>query len=294
MNYSRLTSDEFAQIMQTSNYGERYNELIARAIRTNGHAKNVTPCNKRRGFEIHHVIPRSFGGTNVESNLVYLTPYEHILAHYYLYLGTMNAHMLLAFRLMIDMDFQKLTMDEQADLEVLSYWGKVREECRQRIMTDEGRTTISKRAKERWQRLRESGRIDEVRANISKTTADGMANSKKAQIRTRVNLGCKKFWNPETGEARNWYPGMPEFKLPWIPGRPKMKQSSKDKLSATLKNTPHHWYYNDELKQNRTFKENETVPNGWYPGIKKEYHGNYAKVKRNNKVKKLNELINNE
>lgn len=292
MNRSRLTSDEFIQIMQTSNYGERYNELINKAVQINGHAKNVTPSNKRRGFEIHHIIPRSFGGINDESNLVYLTPYEHILAHYYLYLGTNNAHMLLAFRLMVDMDFQKLTMNERTDLEVLSHWGKVREECRQRIMTDEGRATISKKAKERWQRFKESGRIDEVRANISRTTTEGMVNSKKAQIRTRVNLGCKKYWNPETGEARNWYPGMPPFESPWIPGRPKMTESAKQKLKETLARCKKHFYHNDELKINTTFNETDIIPAGWTKGKKVEYDATTKIYKRTVKEQRLQELLN--
>jgi hypothetical protein len=36
-------------------------------------------------FEIHHIIPRSEGGTNDESNLVKLTAREHFIAHWLLY-----------------------------------------------------------------------------------------------------------------------------------------------------------------------------------------------------------------
>lgn len=35
-------------------------------------------------YEKHHIIPRSLGGTNDQSNLVYLTPREHFLAHWLL------------------------------------------------------------------------------------------------------------------------------------------------------------------------------------------------------------------
>lgn len=230
----------------------------------------------------------------MSDNLVYLTPYEHILAHYYLYLSTSNAHMLLAFRLMIDTDFERLTKNEQNDLEILSHWGKIRKECRQRIMTDEGRATISSKAKERWERFRESGRIDEVRRNISKTTAEGMANSTKAQIRTRVNLGCKKYWNPKTGECRNWYPGMPEFEHPWVRGRKPMSAEAKKKLRQTIQKDPYKWYHNDELKMNKTFKQSEEIPAGWILGVVEQYKGNYNKAKRARKYKKMNELINNQ
>lgn len=33
------------------------------------------------GFERHHIIPKSLGGTNDKSNIVVLTPREHCLAH---------------------------------------------------------------------------------------------------------------------------------------------------------------------------------------------------------------------
>ena len=36
-------------------------------------------------FELHHVLPKSLGGTNQKSNLVLLTPKEHFVAHHLLY-----------------------------------------------------------------------------------------------------------------------------------------------------------------------------------------------------------------
>ena len=37
-----------------------------------------------RYYELHHIIPKSFGGSDLEDNLVLLTPKEHYIAHYLL------------------------------------------------------------------------------------------------------------------------------------------------------------------------------------------------------------------
>ena len=36
---------------------------------------------KKEYFEKHHIIPKSFGGSNLEENLVLLTPREHFICH---------------------------------------------------------------------------------------------------------------------------------------------------------------------------------------------------------------------
>ena len=254
--------------------------------------KEMTNRRPEKGFEKHHIIPRAFGGTDEHSNLVKLTIYEHILAHYYLALGTKNVHMFHAFNCIMGKQYKALSDLEKIKLEELEHWAQIREQARQRMFSVEGRVTISEKTKARWQRFRESGRIEEVKKNISKTTAEGMASSKKSQIRTRVNLGCKKYWNPETGEQRNWYPGMPEFEAPWVRGRRPLSEESLNKLRTTLNKDPHKWYYNDELKINRTFKASETVPEGWHPGAKREYRHNYKKQKRQKMVDKMQELLN--
>jgi hypothetical protein len=40
---------------------------------------------KKKGFHRHHVIPKHQGGTDDDSNIVYLTPEEHAKAHLALY-----------------------------------------------------------------------------------------------------------------------------------------------------------------------------------------------------------------
>lgn len=283
MTTHRLTVTEFNCIK--NQWMDKYYELLLH--------KEPTTLKKERGLETHHIIPRSYGGSNDRSNLVKLTVYEHILAHYYLAIGTDNVHMFWAFKLMIGKrQYNKLTDLEKVKLEELEHWAELREQARSRMFSDEARAKISQKAKERWERFRKTGRIDEVRQNIARTTKEGMEQSVRSQIKVRHNRGCKKYWNPETGEQRNWYPGMPEFESPWIRGKRPMTQETKDKLSRTMKSNQHKWYYNDELKQTRTFKLTETVPIGWMPGCKREYFGEYGKIKQETKDKKYEALIN--
>jgi len=57
------------------NYEKIYNQII-------NHAKlRNLPNKKTRGFERHHIIPRSLNGTNDKNNLVDLTPREHFICH---------------------------------------------------------------------------------------------------------------------------------------------------------------------------------------------------------------------
>jgi len=53
------------------NYQEIYNNLINRAL-----------SRVNKGYvEKHHIVPQCLGGTDDESNLVYLTLEEHFVAH---------------------------------------------------------------------------------------------------------------------------------------------------------------------------------------------------------------------
>lgn len=55
------------------NYQKIYNAIIERAI----HRRLSTETYK----EVHHIIPRCCGGTNIVENLVKLTPEEHYVCH---------------------------------------------------------------------------------------------------------------------------------------------------------------------------------------------------------------------
>lgn len=58
------------------NYAKIYQQLINKAKKRN--------CNKSKGFEQHHILPRSMGGDDSLKNLTYLTYKEHYVAHHLL------------------------------------------------------------------------------------------------------------------------------------------------------------------------------------------------------------------
>lgn len=72
-------------------------------------------------YEIHHIIPRSFNGSNDEDNLVLLTYREHVLAHMLLYLiNSENKDMFLAFSLLTELKSNYISDEElSVNLEAL-------------------------------------------------------------------------------------------------------------------------------------------------------------------------------
>jgi len=67
-------------------YQKWYDELIARAKERNYFSPNYKIGIHRCSFpvETHHIVPRSMGGSDEESNLAVLTLKEHYIAHYLL------------------------------------------------------------------------------------------------------------------------------------------------------------------------------------------------------------------
>lgn len=77
------------------NYKKIYEDLCS--------SRKYRGVNKESGYDIHHIIPQSMGGTNDESNLVKLTYKEHYLAHKLLFSftkGTAKDSMCYALRFM--------------------------------------------------------------------------------------------------------------------------------------------------------------------------------------------------
>ena len=57
-------------------YRKKYDALIEQA--------RIEAVKYDRGYEIHHIVPRSLGGSDEPKNLVKLWPKEHLLAHWLL------------------------------------------------------------------------------------------------------------------------------------------------------------------------------------------------------------------
>ena len=66
------------------NYQKIYEQLI-RFRQNNPAKKDPAVCQHFTEVEVHHIVPRSFGGSDDPSNLVELTLREHFVAHRLLY-----------------------------------------------------------------------------------------------------------------------------------------------------------------------------------------------------------------
>jgi hypothetical protein len=75
-----------------NNYDDLINNAKSRAAEKDGY------------YEMHHIVPRSLGGSNSKENLVRLTAREHYIAHYLLWKMTGSREMAFAFW---RMNFQK-------------------------------------------------------------------------------------------------------------------------------------------------------------------------------------------
>jgi hypothetical protein len=78
------------------------------------------PILKEKIYHKHHIIPRSSGGDDSESNLITLEYKDHVLAHYILYKANPTNSNWIAYRLMSGIDEDKKQLVEQLKLEAIS------------------------------------------------------------------------------------------------------------------------------------------------------------------------------
>ena len=102
----------FSKIVLTTNYfmiklkDLNYMDFIESIIKENRGLES------EKGFEIHHILPKSLGGTNDSYNLVKLTYFEHVIAHYLLARDTDELNMYRAFVLISGRNFSEFSKDE--------------------------------------------------------------------------------------------------------------------------------------------------------------------------------------
>lgn len=259
-------------------YSKVYNKIIARGKERGNDKKKLEGY-----YEAHHIVPKCLGGNDSKENLVLLTAKEHFVCH--LLLEKMYPHekglALAAYRLIYgNENFRKeikVTSKTINDVKQRAI-NSIREYGKKRIHGEKERKIISQKAKERWKRFDDSGQIDEIKKNISESTKKAMMKP-EVIAKTKVNAGSKWYTNIQTNESMHWYEGM-EIPNPaiWRKGRPKMSKETKEKLKNIQSNIG--YYYNDNLKENRRFNENEPIPDGWIKGRKQEYFGNSKINKR--------------
>lgn len=244
-------------------------------------------------FEKHHIVPKCVGGKDEKSNYVLLTAKEHYICHMilpYLYPNSMGLWIAIERMSQIPVskpkglrvssrmyEFYKIKANEEK-----AYYSSLREH------KEHERTIISQKAKKRWDEWRRTGEADELAKRISSATSEAMKNP-EIREKTRINAGSKWYTNKFTGESMHWYPGqeLPDANI-WRPGRPRMSDAAKKKLSDTQQKNKKKCYYNDEIKMNKTFKDGDKIPEGWKLGRKWKYS------KRNTDLRKQTRYHNDE
>lgn len=241
-------------------------------------------------YEIHHILPKCEGGLDDRENLVLLTAREHFVCHKLLVeIYPENKGLLLAVWSFMSTESNNTHNYKMSSREYEYYRLRaidiLREYGFNKIRTKEEGKKISQKAKDRWKRFRESGRVDEVKENIAKETKAAM-QKKEIIEKTKVNTGSKWYTNIIDGTSMHWYKGMdiPDPNI-WRPGRPPMKLSAREKLKVKC-----NYYYNPELKENRRFYKDDIIPEGWFPGRKPEYFGNGKKHRVEKRLKEVEEM----
>lgn len=93
-------------------------------------------------IEKHHIVPKSMGGTNAKSNIVFFTPKEHYVAHHLLWKIHNNREMQYAFWCMVNVRtggrdyrvtgrvYQQIKVQHQATMKILRTGAKDTDETR--------------------------------------------------------------------------------------------------------------------------------------------------------------------
>lgn len=139
----------FFKELKSSEYGRKYLEII--------HKGRHSKCSE--AGELHHIYPRSFeeGKIDDKANLVRLTTYDHLLAHYYLAMCIPNQHTCWAFRMMCDLHLGELDPETKEGIEHLERCAQLRtlgrrktpESLARQAEQTRGRVHVNKNGKER-------------------------------------------------------------------------------------------------------------------------------------------------
>lgn len=263
-----------------------YTDFIESVVKEN---RGLEP---EKGFEIHHILPKSLGGTNDSSNLVKLTYFEHVIAHYLLARDTDEINMYRAFVLISGRPFSEFSKDEIKKLteEDLTEIARLREYGIERHRKDLSENPLSSRPgvlekirenhTERWNpnnkeyaeyreytlnRLRQQAQDPVFQERVSKSVKDYFDNNPEA--RKNLSDKHKEFYeknkdNPEYIEKLANHKG----KKIYTDGSKEIYLNEKDSIpegfhpGRALKGK-YKWYHNNEKSILAEYQ-----PEGFIPG----------------------------
>lgn len=243
-------------------YNKIYNNIIERA-------KQRQIENPINGYkEIHHVIPRSIGGSNEPTNLVELTLKEHFLCHELLvYIYPNNKEVVYALWMMTTTTIAS------------KYNSSNRNKNAQQIHIS---ASQYERIKLLYIKFKSQKRYSiQERKNVSDGTKNAMQDIEIRKKCGAKNKGSKWYYNKITLECYKWYQGDNDIDLniyTW--GRPKISNNDKRKISETQKLKQSSYYeipnsYNNKTKERIIYIDeynqytNITIPKEWIKVEKK-------------------------
>ena len=210
-------------------YLNLYNKII-------NNAKN-RKIDKNKYYEIHHIIPKSIGGTDDESNLVSLKLKEHYICHKLLCkIYPDNKSLAYAYWIMTI-----TTIAAMENFKNNNLYGKDGYEIKRiKAFENDNIFIITSKeyeyCKEHWIKLCKGiKRNKEQCKRISIKTKEAMRRSDRIQ-KCKFNKGSHYYHEIETGIVHKWFPGDPDLdlkKYAW--GRGKLSEKQKENISKTLK-----------------------------------------------------------
>ena len=250
LNYKKILLD--LDIATDCEYLDKYIEII------------TSPDDLSEGYEKHHIIPRSYFKKNLleidnsENNIVKLSHYNHLLAHYYAalsFISPVRESMIYAFNLMVNENIDLYNDSEKIAISKLSYIAELRkafcEQLKNREISEETLLKMSKswfkKGVSSWNKgipMREESKAKLREHNL------GKPNITEA-VRKRISNNNS---HPKSKETRD-----------------KMSKYSKNRSASHLK------HLSDAAKgnahafdgmRNRRWKKDLPLPDGWEWGWK--------------------------
>ena len=166
-------------------YTKYYNELVKSRNKLNRVYK--PGC----GFEKHHIIPKSLGGSNEKSNLVTLTPREHCVAHMLLirmYSGAAKGKMCYALMCLF-----RMRNKHRESLTAREY-ERMRVEHMKAIMAPESRALRSELTKKQWTPERKQRQIERMKAKWADPNSLARATYSSEEYRKKKSKQMKDRW----------------------------------------------------------------------------------------------------
>lgn len=274
------------------NYEKNYNDYLNYVKTLNRYKKDGNY------YEKHHIIPKSLGGSNDESNLVLLTAREHFLAHYLLCKMTEGKEehykMVCAFNLMLSFSKKStLQLEERTNAFYKNsrFYALVKKKYAAELSSfRKGKSFCHKKKKEKryWIFNRNSSKdkmvlLEELPFYLNNGWERGRLN-KKAPVYSK-KIKKTRMYNPSANLEKNIPPEMVSEYLEngWIIGsRPVSEETRKKHREAMLDpNGKYQLYFSKlrsgELKRNHFSGTKRLNKEGKYITVKLEEVDNYLK-----------------